>query len=203
MNDFLYDDNIFHRSHRLMRGRGPSRERTCGPSSHHVSVATNAVASALARGEIAPGAEESIAGVVDTFVRAIETTKKDGSRLNLLQILKAGNYDKDNPRIILMRSIMKNLAIMKMLMIAMRSIQDTGPVTSTPPIPTAAPGCRFNHYESLCCRFAAGTAIGNNRCNSWLQAQERAAPARMTPVVTELEISADYSSFPRERDVIH
>jgi hypothetical protein len=35
-------------------------------------------------------------GVVDTFVRAIETTKKEGSRLNLLQILKASNYDEDN-----------------------------------------------------------------------------------------------------------
>jgi hypothetical protein len=34
--------------------------------------------------------------VVDTFVRAIETTKKDGSGLNLLQILTAGNYDEDD-----------------------------------------------------------------------------------------------------------
>jgi len=29
-------------------------------------------------------------------VRAIETTKKEGSGLNLLQILTAGNYDDDN-----------------------------------------------------------------------------------------------------------
>jgi hypothetical protein len=35
-------------------------------------------------------------GVVDTFVRAIETTKKDNSRFNLLQILRAGDYDEDN-----------------------------------------------------------------------------------------------------------
>jgi hypothetical protein len=35
-------------------------------------------------------------GVVDTFVRAIETTKKEDSRLNLLQILTASNYDEDN-----------------------------------------------------------------------------------------------------------
>ena len=34
--------------------------------------------------------------MVDTFVRAIETTKKDGSRLNLLQILTADDYDEDN-----------------------------------------------------------------------------------------------------------
>ena len=50
----------------------------------------------LARGEITPGEAETIAAVVDTFVRAIETTKKDGSRLNLLQILTADNYDEDN-----------------------------------------------------------------------------------------------------------
>ena len=61
-----------------------------------VSLATDAVISALARGEITPGEAETIAGVVDTFVRAIETTKKDGSRLNLLQILTADNNDEDN-----------------------------------------------------------------------------------------------------------
>ena len=69
---------------------------TCGPSAHDVSLAMNAVTSALARGEITPGEAERIAGVVDTFVRAIETTKKEGSGLNLLQILTAGNYDDDN-----------------------------------------------------------------------------------------------------------
>jgi hypothetical protein len=69
---------------------------TCGPSSHEVSLAMNAVTSALARGEITPGEAETIAGVVDTFVRAIETTKKEGSRFNLMEILTAGNYDEDN-----------------------------------------------------------------------------------------------------------
>src|SRR5271167_3734335 len=69
---------------------------TCGPSAHDVSLAMNAVTSALAQGEITPGEAERIAGVVDTFVRAIETTKKEGSGLNLLQILTAGNYDEDN-----------------------------------------------------------------------------------------------------------
>ena len=56
----------------------------------------NAVTSALAQGEITPGEAETIAEVVETFVRAIETTKKEGSRLNLLQILTAPSCDEDN-----------------------------------------------------------------------------------------------------------
>jgi len=68
-----------------------------GPSAHDVSRAMDAVTSALARGEITPGEAETIAGVVETFVRAIETTKKEGSGLNLLQILAAGNSDEDDP----------------------------------------------------------------------------------------------------------
>ena len=70
--------------------------KSCGPSPHDVSLAMDAVTSALARGEITPGEAETIAGVVDTFVRAIETTKKDGSRFNLLQILRAGDDDEEN-----------------------------------------------------------------------------------------------------------
>ncbi|MBV8133968.1 MAG: hypothetical protein JO282_15855 [Alphaproteobacteria bacterium] len=73
----------------------PARE-TCGPSTRDVSLAMNAVTSALAEGEITPCEAERIAGVVDTFVRAIEATKKASSGLNLLQILTAGNYDDDN-----------------------------------------------------------------------------------------------------------
>ena len=69
---------------------------TCGPTAEDVSRAMNAVTSALARGEITPGEAETIAEVVDTFVRAIETTKKAGSRLDLMQILTAGDYDEDN-----------------------------------------------------------------------------------------------------------
>jgi hypothetical protein len=69
-----------------------------GPSPFEVSLPMNGVTSALACGEIRPGEAETIAGVVDTFVRAIETTKKEGSRLNLLQILTAGNYDEDNSK---------------------------------------------------------------------------------------------------------
>jgi len=56
----------------------------------------DAVTSALSEGEITPGEAEKIAGVVDTFVRAIETTKKAGSGLNLLQILTAGSDDEDS-----------------------------------------------------------------------------------------------------------
>jgi hypothetical protein len=69
---------------------------TSGPLTREVSLAMNAVTSALACGEITPGEAEAIAGVVDTFVRAIETTKEHGSDLNLLQILTAGNYDEDD-----------------------------------------------------------------------------------------------------------
>ncbi|HMD66915.1 MAG TPA: DUF5681 domain-containing protein [Stellaceae bacterium] len=69
---------------------------SCGPSFRDVSRAMNAVTSALAHGEITPGEAERIAGVVETFVRAIETTKKDGSRFNLLQILTAPGCDEDN-----------------------------------------------------------------------------------------------------------
>ena len=67
-----------------------------GLSPRDVSLAMNAVTSALAQGEITPGEAETIAGVVDTFVRAIETTKKQGSGLNLLQILTAPRCDDDN-----------------------------------------------------------------------------------------------------------
>jgi hypothetical protein len=69
---------------------------TSGPSAHDVARAMDAVTAALAQGEITPGEAETIAGVVDTFVRAIETTKKNGSRLNLLEILTADSADEDN-----------------------------------------------------------------------------------------------------------
>jgi len=69
---------------------------TCGPSAHDVSLAMNAVTAALARGEITPGEAERIAGVVDTFVRAIETTKKARSSFNLMQILTAGSSDEED-----------------------------------------------------------------------------------------------------------
>src|SRR6516162_1404306 len=68
---------------------------TAGPSTHDVARAMDAVIVALADGEITPGEAETIAGVVNTFVRAIETTKKSGSRLNLLEILTADSADED------------------------------------------------------------------------------------------------------------
>jgi hypothetical protein len=61
---------------------GTLTAESCGLSPRDVSLAMNAVTSALAQSEITPGEAETIAGVVDTFVRAIETTKKEGSRFN-------------------------------------------------------------------------------------------------------------------------
>jgi len=86
---------------RTVKFRLPPIERTltgdsCGLSPRDVSQATNAVTAALAQGEITPGEAETIAEVVDTFVRAIETTKRDGSRLDLPQILAAPSCDDDN-----------------------------------------------------------------------------------------------------------
>ena len=48
----------------------------CGPTAQDVSLAMNAVTAGLAQGEITPSEAEKIAGVVETFVRAIETTKE-------------------------------------------------------------------------------------------------------------------------------
>jgi hypothetical protein len=56
----------------------------------------DAVLSALASGEITPGEAERIAGVVDTFVGAIATTRREGSRLNMLRILTADDNGEDN-----------------------------------------------------------------------------------------------------------
>jgi hypothetical protein len=131
----------------------------------------NAVTAALARGEITPGEAERIAGVVDTFVRAIKTTKKEGSGLNLLQILTAGNYDDDdnaenNSEAAIMTKLVKMImmkpAIMKKPMIALRSKRghragDLG----TADTGRRAESC-FNLDERSCCRFFAGAAIGNN-----------------------------------------
>ena len=75
---------------------GTRNGETSGPSPREIAWTMDAVTAALAQGELTPGEAEKIAGVVDTFVRAIETTKKDGSRLNLLQILTAGSDDEDS-----------------------------------------------------------------------------------------------------------
>ena len=58
-----------------------------------ISVAMNAVTLALARGIITPGEAERIANVVDTFARAITTTKRRESAVDPLQILGLCNFD--------------------------------------------------------------------------------------------------------------
>jgi hypothetical protein len=67
-----------------------------GPSPAGVALAMNAVISALASGEITPGEAERIAGVVETFVAAIATTRREAPRLNMLQILTADDNGEDN-----------------------------------------------------------------------------------------------------------
>ena len=58
-----------------------------------ISAAMRAVTSALAKGDLTPGEAATIAGVVETFARAIETTKRRGFSVNPLQILALGDYD--------------------------------------------------------------------------------------------------------------
>jgi Family of unknown function (DUF5681) len=76
----------------------PCRERpvkfTLPPvkSSEDISIAMNAVTAALARGIITPGEAERIANVVDTFARAIATTKRRESAVDPLQILGLSNF---------------------------------------------------------------------------------------------------------------
>ena len=81
---------------RLPPIEGALTGETSGLSAHDVSLAMNAVTAALAQGEITPGEAERIAGVVDTFVRAIEATKKDRFRLDLQQILTASDDDEND-----------------------------------------------------------------------------------------------------------
>ena len=59
-----------------------------------ISAAMQAVTAALARGDITPGEAATIAAVVETFARAIETTKRRGFAVDPLQILAMGDYDK-------------------------------------------------------------------------------------------------------------
>jgi hypothetical protein len=62
-------------------------------SASDVSAAMNAVTSALARGTLTPGEAERIAIVVETFARAIDTTKRREFAVNPLQILGFGSFD--------------------------------------------------------------------------------------------------------------
>jgi len=65
-----------------------------------------------------------------------------------------------------MMTIIPAGAIMKKLMIAIRSKQGGRTGRSNAAETAAAPGPRFNQYETFCCRFAAGADGGNNRFNS-------------------------------------
>jgi len=77
----------------------PCRERpvkfTLPPieNADDIAAAMNAVTAALARGIITPGEAERIATVVETFARAIDTTKRRESAVNPLQILGFGDFD--------------------------------------------------------------------------------------------------------------
>jgi len=53
----------------------------------------NAVTAALARGIITPGEAERIANVVETFARAIATTKRREIAVDPLQILGLSTFD--------------------------------------------------------------------------------------------------------------
>ena len=77
----------------------PCRERavnfTLPPieSTDDISAAMQADTAALARGDITPGEAATIAAVVETFARAIDTTKRRGFAVDQLQILALGDYD--------------------------------------------------------------------------------------------------------------
>ena len=78
----------------------PCRERTVNfvqppiKSASDIAAAMKAVTSALAAGAITPGEAERIAPVVDTFVRAIETSDFD-RRLQLAEASVAQRNDRD------------------------------------------------------------------------------------------------------------
>jgi hypothetical protein len=77
----------------------PCRERTVKftlppiESVSDVSAAMRAVTAALAKGNITPGEAATIAGVVETFARAIETTRRRGFAVDPLLISALGDYE--------------------------------------------------------------------------------------------------------------
>ena len=77
----------------------PCRERTVKfilppiESVSDISAAMQAVTSALAGGHITPGEAATIAGVVETFARAIETTRRRGFAVDPLLISALGDYE--------------------------------------------------------------------------------------------------------------
>ena len=62
-------------------------------SADDISGAMQAATAALAKGDITPGEAATIAAVVETFARAIDTTKRRGFAVDPLQILALGDYD--------------------------------------------------------------------------------------------------------------
>ena len=62
-------------------------------SADDVSAAMNAVTSALAGGKITPGEAERIAMVIETFARAISTTKRREVAVDPLQIFGLTSFD--------------------------------------------------------------------------------------------------------------
>jgi hypothetical protein len=62
-------------------------------STEDISAAMQAVTAGLARGDITPGEAATIAGVVETFARAIDTTKRRGFAVDPLQMLALGDCD--------------------------------------------------------------------------------------------------------------
>jgi hypothetical protein len=58
-----------------------------------IFAAMLAVSAALSRGDITPGEAATIAGVVETFAQAIETTRRREFAVDPLQILALGDCD--------------------------------------------------------------------------------------------------------------
>ena len=77
----------------------PCRERTVKfllppiESVGDISAAMQAVTSALAKGDITPGEAATIAAVVESFARSIETTRRRAFAVDPLQILALGDCD--------------------------------------------------------------------------------------------------------------
>jgi hypothetical protein len=77
----------------------PCRERSVSfelppiETAADVSAAMNAVTAAVARGIITPGEAERIANVVETFARAIATTKRREIAVDPLQIFRLSNFN--------------------------------------------------------------------------------------------------------------
>jgi translation elongation factor EF-Tu-like GTPase len=77
----------------------PCRERTVKfllppiESVGDISATMQAVNAALAKGDITPGEAATIAGVVESFARAIEITKRRAFAVDPLQVLALGDCD--------------------------------------------------------------------------------------------------------------